>query len=249
KEAADLNNLKIGDVVSLDMAELGRSDWEIIGLFKSLGTGTFSVNNMYAPIDAVLSATNRTGRGMAMYVKTRQHDAASVKSVADTLQELYGQRNMKVSQITTGPGDRERMTASFAIVVYMFLAMAFLAALVGGIGQMGALSISVIERTKEIGILRAIGARSGTIMRMFMMEGVLQGTLSWLAALPLSLLIAPLFSNEIGRVMFGINLDYKYDFQSAMVWLVVVIVIGFMASIGPARSATRVSVRQSLAYE
>ncbi|HEX9076494.1 MAG TPA: ABC transporter permease, partial [Anaerolineae bacterium] len=47
KEAADLNNLKIGDVVSLDMAELGRSDWEIIGLFKSLGTGTFSVNNMY----------------------------------------------------------------------------------------------------------------------------------------------------------------------------------------------------------
>ncbi len=249
KEVADDNALKVGDVVSLDLAELGRSDWQIVGLHHAIGTGEFSVNNVYAPREAVLRATNRVGRGDAVLVKTRQHDDASVKSVANTLQAEYAQQNMKVSQIATGTSDRAQMSASFGIVIYMLLAMAILAAIVGGIGQMGALSIGVIERTKEIGILRAIGADSGTIIRMFMLEGVLQGMMSWLVALPMSLVLAPLFAARLGRIMFGINLDYRYDYQAALVWLIVVLVIGVIASIGPARSATRISVRQSLAYE
>jgi putative ABC transport system permease protein len=249
KEVADDNQLKVGDMVSLDLAELGRSDWEIVGLHHAIGTGEFSVNNVYAPREAVLRATNRVGRGDAVLVKTQRHDDASVKSVADALQAEYAQKNMKVSQIATGTSDRAQMSASFAIVIYMLLAMAFLAAVVGGIGQMGALSIGVIERTKEIGILRAIGAGSGTIIRMFMLEGILQGVMSWLLALPLSLVLAPLFAGRLGRIMFGINLEYRYDYQAALVWLVIVLLIGAVASIGPARSATRVSVRQSLAYE
>ena len=114
---------------------------------------------------------------------------------------------------------------------------------------MGALSIGVMERTKEIGVLRAIGARSGTIMRMFMLEGVLQGFLSWLIAVPVSFAFAPLFSLAIGTAMFGVNLDYRYNYEMAGVWLIGVLVIGVLASILPARNATRVSVRQSLAYE
>ena len=249
KEVADQNGLQLGEVVSLDLAELGRSDWEIIGFHKALGAGEYNVNNIYAPRAAVLAATNRTGRGVAVFVRTREHDAASIKTIADQLQALYGQRNMKVSTIVTGPGDRLRMASSYAIVVYMLLAMAVLAALVGGIGQMGALSIGVIERTKEIGILRAIGARSRTIMGMFLLEGILQGALSWLIALPLSLILAPLFAERLGLVMFGMNLSYRYDFQGALVWLILVMIIGTLASILPARNATRISVRQSLAYE
>lgn len=250
KDVADDNHLRIGDVVSLDLAELGRTeDWKIIGIHKSLATGQFSVDVIYAPRDAVIAATNRIGRGAAVLVRTSSRDAAAIKSVADDLQATYGQRNMKVTVIATGPGDRVQMDSQFNIVVYMLLAMAFLAALVGGIGQMGALSISVIERTKEIGILRAIGARSRTIMGMFMLEGVLQGILSWVFALPLSMLVAPPFADRLGVTMFGIYLDYRYDFQAAGVWLAVILVIGILSSIGPARSATRISVRQSLAYE
>ncbi len=248
-EIANDNNLRIGDIVSLDLAELGRSDWRIIGLHKAVGTGTFAVNDVYAPRQAVLQATNRVGRGVAVLVKTRQHDAGSVKSVADQLQAIYRERNMKVTNLATGTGDRESINSRYMIVVYMLMGMAFIAALVGGIGQMGALSIGVIERTKEIGVLRAIGASSWTIMGMFVLEGVLQGLLSWLIALPLSLAFAPLFADVLGRTIFGTNLTYRYDFQAAMVWLVLILIIGAFASILPARGATRVSVRQSLAYE
>ena len=73
----------------------------------------------------------------------------------------------------------------------MMLALSVIVALVGGIALMGALSIGVIERTKEIGVLRAVGARSSTILGIFMMEGLLQGLMSWCIAAPLSLAYQP----------------------------------------------------------
>lgn len=113
---------------------------------------------------------------------------------------------------------------------------------------MGALSIGVVERTKEIGVLRAIGARSRTITGMMVMEGVLQGLLSWLIAVPLSFLVAKPMADLLGKVMFNANLDYAYNFPAVGIWLAIILVISILASAVPARSATRVSVRESLAY-
>jgi putative ABC transport system permease protein len=121
-------------------------------------------------------------------------------------------------------------------------------AIVGGFALMGALSIGVIERTKEIGVLRAIGARSHTILGIFVMEGVLQGCLSWLIAIPIAYLSSPAVANALGHAMFGATLDYQYNWQAVAIWLGIVLVIATLASILPARGATRISVRDSLAY-
>jgi len=106
----------------------------------------------------------------------------------------------------------------------------------------------VVERTQEIGVLRAIGAKTRTILGMFVMEGVLQGLLSWAAAVPLSLLLARPVADAMGQVMFQTNLDYQYDWWAVGAWLVVVSLVSALASLLPARSAAQVSVRQSLAY-
>jgi putative ABC transport system permease protein len=113
---------------------------------------------------------------------------------------------------------------------------------------MGVLSIGVIERTKEIGVLRAIGARSRTILGIVLMEGVLQGVLSWLLAIPISYLVSPSVAAVLGHTMFGANLDYQYNWLAVGIWLGIVLSISIIASILPARGATRISVRDSLAY-
>ena len=113
---------------------------------------------------------------------------------------------------------------------------------------MGALSIGVIERTREIGVLRAIGARSKAILNIFVMEGVLQGLLSWLIAIPISLITSPMVAVSLGKAMFGATLDYQYNWSAVGAWFALVIIISIVASILPARGATRISVRDSLAY-
>jgi putative ABC transport system permease protein len=83
---------------------------------------------------------------------------------------------------------------------------------------------------------------------MFVMEGALQGLLSWAAAVPLSLVFARAVAGAMGQVMFQTSLDYQYDFGAVGLWQVIVLIISALASILPAHSATRVSVRESLAY-
>jgi putative ABC transport system permease protein len=114
---------------------------------------------------------------------------------------------------------------------------------------MGSLSISVVERTREIGVMRAIGAQSGTMMGMFVMEGVLQGLLSWAMAVPISFVIGKPMANALGQAIFEANLDYTYNFEAVVIWLVIMLMISTLASILPARNATVISVRESLAYE
>jgi len=69
--------------------------------------------------------------------------------------------------------------------------MAALLALVGGLGLMGTMSINVLERTREIGVLRAIGAPNHGVERVFIQEGIFIGVISWffsiLVSFPLSM--------------------------------------------------------------
>src|SRR3970040_1049271 len=101
----------------------------------------------------------------------------------------------------------------------MLMGLSVVVAVVGGIALMGALSIAVVERTKEIGVLRAIGARSRTILSIFVMEGVLQGVLSWMPAVPIALLIGPLVARALGEAMFGATLDYRFAWHAVAIWL------------------------------
>jgi putative ABC transport system permease protein len=80
------------------------------------------------------------------------------------------------------------------------------------------------------------------------MEGILQGMLSWVVAVPVSFLVSPALANALGNAMFGATLDYQYNWTAVLVWLGTVIVIAILASLLPARGATRISVRDSLAY-
>ena len=98
-----------------------------------------------------------------------------------------------------------------ALAVFSIAAGVFAIGAIFGIGLMGSLSISIVERTHEIGVMRAIGARSRTIMGMFMLEAVLQGIFSWLIAVPISIVAAASLSQILGQAMFDANLDYQYD--------------------------------------
>jgi len=247
-DLAKKSGVGVGDVITLSLGELGKSDWQVIGLYDPVFAGGFNDDVMYLPQDALFVTTQRLSRGGTMYVRMRTHDMQSVGAINTQLKEELELRGVKVAISITEPEARQGNDAQFGMITSMMLALAIIVAIVGGIALMGTLSISVVERTKEIGVLRAVGARSRTIMGMFVMEGTLQGLFSWLVALPLSLLISPPLANALGQTMFNANLSYQFNGGAIISWLVIILVISTFASILPARNATRISVRDSLAY-
>ncbi len=248
RETADKNGIALGDTLTLDLNELGKDDWQVIGLYQVIFGGGFNTDDIFAPLPAVYDATKKYNKGTSLRVRTRYHGPIYTETVRDRLTNLYARRQIEILFSETLPQQRESADAQFSITTTMLLALAVIVAGVGGIGLMGSLSISVVERTREIGVMRAIGARTVTILGMFVMEGVLQGVFSWAVSVPLSFLIAGPLSNTLGQAMFEANLDFLYSFSAVVIWLVVILIISVVASILPARNAISISVSDSLAY-
>jgi putative ABC transport system permease protein len=114
---------------------------------------------------------------------------------------------------------------------------------------MGTMSINVLERTREIGVLRAIGAPNRGVARVFIREGIAIGMISWGLGALLAYPLGKGLSDAVGLSVMGVPLNFAYSFTGLWVWLALVILLSAMASFIPARNASRLTVREVLAYE
>jgi putative ABC transport system permease protein len=124
-----------------------------------------------------------------------------------------------------------------------------LTAIVGSIGLTGTMSLNVLERTREIGIIRAIGASDKAVMDLVMIEGVLIGMMSWVLSVLMALPVSLVMANAINLALFGAPASLTVTPVGVFLWLVVVIFLSVIASVSPARNATRLTIREVLAYE
>jgi putative ABC transport system permease protein len=127
--------------------------------------------------------------------------------------------------------------------------MAVLLGIVGGLGLAGTMTMNVVERSREIGVMRAIGASDAAILVMFLAEGLLIGLLAWGLGAALSLPVSRLLSDALGQVFVQRPLAFTVSVQGFLLWFIVVFWLAVVGSILPAWRAARTSVREVLAYE
>jgi putative ABC transport system permease protein len=111
------------------------------------------------------------------------------------------------------------------------------------------MSINVLERTREIGVMRAVGASDGSVMKIFIVEGLFIGLLSWLVGAILAWPIGKLLSDAVGVAFLQAPLNYTFSIPGMLLWLAIVLVLAALASVLPAWNASRLTVREVLAYE
>ena len=142
-----------------------------------------------------------------------------------------------------------QQTSSTNIVVSLLLFMAILIAVVGGLGLMGTMSMNVLERTREIGVMRSIGAESLAIFQLVVVEGVLIGLISWGLGAVVSIPITNLLDTAVGISMLNVPLKLVFSWEGLWIWMAVVMFLSALASLIPARNAVRLTLREVLAYE
>ncbi|MCL4528218.1 MAG: FtsX-like permease family protein, partial [Chloroflexi bacterium] len=126
---------------------------------------------------------------------------------------------------------------------------ALLTASVGSMGLAGTMGMNVLERTREIGIMRAIGASDSIIMRTVIAEGVVIGTISFGLAILLSVPFTYLLSYIVSLAVFETPINTVFTLSGYLIWFGLVLVMSAIASILPARNAARLTIREVLAYE
>ncbi len=238
-------NLKPGE--SIHMKVNGKEDdWLVVGIFKFVDQeGTIA----YSTYEYISHLTHLANKSYSFRVVTSSHDPAFQQSMSEKLDEHFRAQGYKLEEAQTGSATLKTASESLDILVTFLLIMAILTASVGSIGLTGTMSMNVMERTREIGIMRSIGAVDKVIMRMVILEGVVIGGISWLLGALLSFPITYMLASIVSLAVFNSPIDTKITWDGYLLWLIVVLVLSAIASILPARNAARLTIREVLSYE
>jgi putative ABC transport system permease protein len=237
-------DLTIGSKLELEIA--GReAAWQIIGVAPAESRGAA----VYVRLSDYSYATRTPAQGTRLVVRTLRHDADSQQQMAALLYQRLDGAGLEVDGTQTTQMVRSENSLLFTIVVAFLILMALLLAAVGGLGVATTMSINIMERVREIGVLRAIGASNRSVSQIVVAEGVVMGLISWLVGALLSLLISPFLSDQLGLALIKLPLNYQYSWLAALLWFFALQLVAIVASLGPARSAVRLTVREVLAYE
>jgi putative ABC transport system permease protein len=239
----DEPDVKLGSEIKLKIDGREKT-WRVIGVQSGVMAPIIYANYPY-----VAKITGESGRANAALITTPGHDLHSVERAASEMEVHFKKAGLRVNNVKTMLAERQEGQATFQVIISLLLVMASLLALVGGLGLTGTMSINVLERTREIGVLRAIGAPSRGVSQVFIREGIAIGLLSWafgaLLAIPLSQGLGEL----VGTVIIGAPLASIFSTNGLGLWLAIMMLLSVLASLLPARRASLLTVREVLAYE
>ncbi len=242
----DEPDIRLGDQIKLTIEEKERL-WTVVGFAQ---TTEFSGNvSAYIAYDYFAAITNRLDEASSVLLTLAPDAPYTVGETAELLEEHLAASGLDVGQINTVERIRTFTGNFFTIIISLLLVMGVLIASVGALGLAGTMSTNVLERTREIGVMRAIGATDGAVLRIVLVEGALIGLLSWLAGAALAFPAGYLMSNAVGIALFQSPLTYIFSSNGVTQWLVIVIILATVASYLPARNASKLTVREVLAYE
>ena len=240
----DEPDLRVGDTVELRVG--GRdTTWTLVGIVQSPTMAPF----LYLPTPALERSLGEAGRAGIVMIGTDDHSPQAQARIGAAVRERLEAAGLSVAATTTTADVTTTLFTLFDTLVAFISAMAVLLGVVGGLGLAGTMTMNVVERSREIGVLRAVGASDGTVLVLFLVEGLLIGLLAWTIGAALSVPLSRVLSDALGEVFVQRPLAFAISAQGFVLWFIVVFWLATLGSLLPALRAARTSVREVLAYE
>ncbi len=241
---ADKEKIEVGDRLVLRLADGTETAWETVGVAKELGAPS-----AFVPAERLGQLTGTSGEAELVRIASESRTPQAVTTVAARAEATLDRAWMPVALSMTTGQQRQSLVDHIVIFVSLLSIMSMLIIVVGGFGLVSTMSLNVMERIRELGVLQAVGATAHQIVRIVVAEGVSVAALSWLVALVLSLPLGDLIADRGGDIFLKVPLEAAYSVSGALLWLVLAIGLGAAASAGPALRAARRAVRETLAYQ
>lgn len=239
--------LRLGGSMSVKI-EGREQTYTIVGVMNMMGNATIGYFTIM-DYSAYTRHVREPNRANAIILTLTTEGIDEQRRIASQVEERYDRADIKVLSNFLITEEREEIDAAFAIIVALLMVMTVVLATVGGLGLMGTMSLNVIERTREIGVMRAFGASSAAVFRIVILEGLLIGMMSWILAIGLSLPLSVMLAREIGLSFMDYPMPASYSPGGILAWAALVVIISIVASLFPALRAVRLTVTEVLAYE
>ncbi len=245
------NDISVGSRVKIN----GKKFF-VNGIFSQEGFGGVSTN------DDLVLLTSRdfqkaTGESNIYSATATVYNVNEVESVALEIERVINENHgdEDFASATSMSSILDSIQSIMGILQTVLIAIASIALVVASIGIMNTMLTSVMERTREIGIMKAIGATNKDIMSIFIIEGLLLSLVGGLSGIILGILgsqgVAVLLSNmgSMGPGGGGLPLEPVITFMAIALGLSVSMIVGVISSLYPAWKAARMSPIEAVRYE
>ena len=245
-----------------DQVQIETTDFEVIGILESTATegkgtgGAMTFRGMdtglFVPIESL--ETLYGGEGKISQALVEVTDQTDVVEASQAIKTLFSQLGTPVQTITAEEMSQQIKSAMSSIQMTL-TAIAAISLLVGAIGVMNTMFTSVLERTREIGIMKAIGAKDRHVLSLFLIEsgllGIIGGAIGVLVGVAISSLAGGVLSGALtqGRGGEGIAFAASYSPWLIIGALLLSFVLGAIAGVLPARRGAKLRPVEALRYE
>ncbi|PJG85907.1 MacB family efflux pump subunit [Conservatibacter flavescens] len=215
----------------------------IIGVVSDRQMGSASSSlNLYAPYTTVMNKVTGGNKISSITVKITDNVNTTVaeKSITEYLTMRHGKKDFFIMNSDTIKQTIESTTGTMKLLIS---SIAFISLIVGGIGVMNIMLVSVTERTKEIGVRMAIGARKNNILQQFLIEAILICVIGGVSGILLSLTIGAIFNLFISD--FPMSFSTFSIVAAVMCSTLIGVIFGYM----PAKNAAQLNPITALARE
>lgn len=244
-DLAEALGARVGAAITLDVGAAPR-DFRVVGIAidNSVFLGAQVAGKVFVPETIVAKMQGREGWATFFAVGLARHSAAEVDAQLDAIAQKF-----KRYQIGSDSAAREVKGAKeqTRILTLALAAMSLLIGFIGALGVVNTIMLNVLERRREIGVLRAIGASDANVLQTFLTEGLAFGLGGWLIGLALGYPLGWLIARVMESVLFHLN--YIFTAQMALTSLLFALVLTTLASLIPALAAARMRVKDALRYE
>jgi putative ABC transport system permease protein len=242
---ADLMHKTVGDTVTIH-AGGHTGTYTIIGLADYPYDGVWFTWQELSKLAGYVSQDGQpVPTGILFSMNQKNPTAHQVDTLTEKVNEVL-LANGLTAEYSNIESFKETIANAVATFRVVFNFTALLIALVGAVGLLTTLSMSVFERQKEIGVMRSVGAGSLTIIGQFLTEGLFIGLLAWLVGLPLSYFLS---KGLINALNLGDSYRLTYPASATIIGLVGMLIVTTVSSLWPSLAAGRKTVSDILRYQ
>lgn len=235
---------QLGDM--LQVRSLGRSSsLQLVGIAQQKMVGAVA----FVTPQTAASVLGKGNLSKHYRCVTSSQDDVQIALIANRIEQSLLAQGIPVKAIITETMLRHDVDAHFDLLLLCLLAIAFLMAVVSALGLGATFSSNVLERTREFGIMRSIGATPGRIMRNLIVETACIAAMGYLLALLFSLPASIMLGRFLGNLLMEEAFPLTMTLFPLMLWMVISGLISIIASVLPARRAAKISIREAIVHQ
>jgi putative ABC transport system permease protein len=246
QQAVELyDNPVIGSWIKVTVG--GKSvDAKIVGV-----TEQFERSKIYVDMEQFDAVYNPQHLVNTLIFVAKQNDYNQVIELKKEIEKTIAQTDLHVLYVMSQAERVKIIYDHLNIILSTLVLLSFLVLVVSAIGMASATGINIMERTREIGVMRAIGATPKKIYSLFVTEGTIVSLLSILLGLLIAWPLTQLAAIFFGNLMLGkeAKLEYALSPSGFLITFAVTLIFGWLASRIPAKSAVEIPTREALSYE